>query len=52
MRSMLLVSARVTEFHATEAHSDVTKVQYSIKKLSRGGKGKVTVRIKPSNLTD
>ena len=40
MRSRLLASARLTEFHATEAYSDVTEVQYSIKTLSRGGKGK------------
>jgi len=36
MLSRLLASARVTEFHASEAYSDITKAQYSIKTLSRG----------------
>jgi hypothetical protein len=52
MRSGLLASARATEFPATESYSDVTKVKYSIKKLSRGVKWKVTVRNKSNSLIE
>jgi hypothetical protein len=52
MRSSLLASVEVMEFHATEAYSSVglTNVQYSIKRLCREEKEKVIDLINPSNL--
>jgi hypothetical protein len=52
MRSILLASVAVMDFHATEAYSnvDLTNVQYSIKRLCREEKEKVTDLINPSNL--
>jgi hypothetical protein len=52
MRSILLASVEVMEFHATEAYSNsgLTNVQYSIKRLCREEKGNVTDLINPSNL--
>jgi hypothetical protein len=52
MRSSLLASAEVMEFHVTEAYSNLglTNVQYSIKRLCREEKEKITDQINPSNL--
>jgi hypothetical protein len=52
MRSSLLASVEVIEFHATEAYSNLgpTNVQYSIKRLCREEKEKVTDLINSSNL--
>jgi hypothetical protein len=52
MRSSLLAPAGVMEFHATEAYSNLglTNVQYSIRRLCREEKKKVTDLINPSKL--
>jgi hypothetical protein len=52
MRSSLLASVEVMEFHAAETFSKlgVTNVQYSIKRLCREEKEKVTDLINPINL--
>jgi hypothetical protein len=52
MRSSLLASVEVMEFHATQTYSNLglTDVQYIIKRLCRDEKEKVTHGINPSNL--
>jgi hypothetical protein len=50
----LLASVVVTEFHTVEAYSSLgrTSVKYNTSRLSRVEKEQVTVRVKPSVLTD
>jgi hypothetical protein len=52
MRSSLLASVEVMEFHATGAYSrlGLNNVQYSIKRLCREEKKKATDLINPSSL--
>jgi hypothetical protein len=52
MRSSLLASVEIMEFHATEAYSNlgITNVQYRIRRLCREEKKEVTDLINPSNL--
>jgi hypothetical protein len=52
MHSSVLASVEVMEFHATEAYSNLglTDVQYSIRRLCREEKEKITDLINPSNL--
>jgi hypothetical protein len=52
MLSMLLASADVIEFHATEADSKphLTNVKYSIGRLSREEKENSAFRIKHNNI--
>jgi hypothetical protein len=53
MHSSLLALVKVMEFHATEPYSNLglTNVSYSIRRLCREEKKKVTVLINPNNLT-
>jgi hypothetical protein len=50
MRSSLQASEEATEFHRTEAHSNLglTKVQYNARRLCSDEKVKETVRINPT----
>jgi hypothetical protein len=50
----LLASLAVIEFHTVEAYSGLglPRVKYSIGRLSRVEREQVTVRVKPSVLTD
>jgi hypothetical protein len=52
MRSSLLASVEVMEFHTTEEYSNLglTNVQYSIKRLCREEMEKVADLINPCNL--
>jgi hypothetical protein len=54
MHSICLASVAVIEFHTEEAYSSLglTSVKYNISRVSRVEKEQVTVRIKPSVLTD